>query len=62
VRGGDGKPIRDELARRGILIRYYNKPGLRDCVRVSIGTPEQNDRLLIALREVVESTQGVIDA
>ncbi|NDJ74766.1 MAG: hypothetical protein GYB65_00790, partial [Chloroflexi bacterium] len=36
----------------GILIRYYAKPGLRDHVRISAGTPEQVDMLLVALREI----------
>lgn len=36
----------------GILIRYFDKPGLRDHVRLSVGTPQQTDRLLAALREI----------
>ena len=40
------------LARRGIVIRYYNKPRLRDHVRISAGTPEQVDALLETLREI----------
>ncbi|HEX6289821.1 MAG TPA: histidinol-phosphate transaminase [Herpetosiphonaceae bacterium] len=47
---GRGKELKAALEQRGILIRHYNKPGLSDCVRVSIGTPAQNDRLLAALR------------
>ena len=38
--------------RRGILVRYFNKPGLNDCIRFSIGTPDQNDVLLAALEEI----------
>jgi histidinol-phosphate aminotransferase len=52
VLDGAGRALKLALEERGILIRYFNKPGLRDCVRLSIGTPEQNDRLLGALREL----------
>lgn len=45
--------IKDALARQGILIRYYRTPELRDCIRISIGTPEQNDMLLAALRKLL---------
>jgi histidinol-phosphate aminotransferase len=47
------RAIRDGLAQRGILIRYFNRPGLDDCIRISVGRPEQNDALLHALRELV---------
>lgn len=36
----------------GIFIRYFNKPGLKDCIRISIGTPEQNDLLLNTLKSL----------
>ena len=45
--------LKNNLAARGILIRYFNKPGLRDCIRVSVGTPAQNDALLAALAELL---------
>ena len=57
---GDAKVIKDELMRRGILVRYFNKPGLNDCIRFSIGTPEQNDVLLAALEETVGVTARVV--
>jgi len=44
--------IKDALAKRGILIRYYNSKGLEDCIRVSMGTPEQMNTLYDALREL----------
>lgn len=50
VSGVDAAGLKRELARQGILLRYYSSPGLDDCVRISIGTPEQNDRALAALR------------
>jgi histidinol-phosphate aminotransferase len=38
------------LEQRGILVRHYNKPGLQNCIRISVGRPEQTDRLLAELR------------
>ncbi|MBC8074638.1 MAG: histidinol-phosphate transaminase [Chloroflexales bacterium] len=49
---GDGRALKLALERQGILVRFYNKPGLRDCVRITVGTPHQNDALLAALREL----------
>jgi len=36
----------------GLLVRdFSNTPGLAGCLRISIGTPEQNERLLAALEQ-----------
>jgi histidinol-phosphate/aromatic aminotransferase/cobyric acid decarboxylase-like protein len=35
------------------LIRYFNKPRLTDCIRVSVGTPAQNTLLLEALEALL---------
>lgn len=42
--------LKDDLARQGILIRYFNKPGLSDHIRISIGKPAHTDRLIRSLR------------
>jgi histidinol-phosphate aminotransferase len=50
-----GRPageVSQALRRRGILVRYFDKPGLQDCIRISIGTPEQMRRLVNALKEM----------
>ena len=39
----------DLAAQHGIFIRYFNKPGLDDHIRISVGKPEQTDALLTAL-------------
>lgn len=42
--------LKAELAQKhGIFIRYFDKPGLQDCIRISVGKPEQTDSLLKAL-------------
>ena len=51
VAGRDAAQLKEDLARRyGILVRYFNKPGLRDHIRVSVGKPEHTDALLEALK------------
>ena len=60
VLAADAKALKDELMRRGILVRYFNKPGLSDCIRFSIGTPEQNDVLLAALEEILGNTARAV--
>lgn len=45
--------LRDALEiRHGLLVRYFNAPGLTDKLRITIGTPEQNTRLLAGLTEL----------
>ncbi|WP_440995317.1 histidinol-phosphate transaminase [Arhodomonas sp. SL1] len=37
------------LREQGIFVRHFDQPGLRDRLRITVGTPEQNDTLLRAL-------------
>jgi histidinol-phosphate aminotransferase len=49
------KIVFDELLKRDILIRDVSGyPMLQDYFRVSVGTPEENDLLLAALREILK--------
>jgi histidinol-phosphate aminotransferase len=50
--GGDGHALYAALKGRGILVRYFDKPGLTDKIRITVGTPAQNDALLAALDEL----------
>jgi histidinol-phosphate aminotransferase len=48
------REVFDELCTRGILVRDVSAyPRMKNCLRVSIGSPEENDRFLAALREIV---------
>ena len=49
VIGKDAGELKAGLAEQGILIRYFNTLGLRDHVRISVGTPSQTSVLLKAL-------------
>jgi histidinol-phosphate aminotransferase len=50
VAGRSAKELKLALEREGILIRYFDKPGLRDHVRFTVGRPEQTDALVRVLR------------
>ena len=52
VDGFDAHSVKDRLKRENILVRAYGQPRLRQHLRITIGTPAQNDELLRALREV----------
>ena len=53
VAGGRAKALYEGLMARGIMIRYFTRPDLRDYVRISVGTPEQNTALIAALHAVM---------
>jgi histidinol-phosphate aminotransferase len=46
--------IYEKLARRNIFVRYFTYQGLEDKLRITIGTPEQNGKLLSALKEILQ--------
>ncbi len=58
VLGHDALQLKLELERHGILVRYFSKPGLTDHIRISVGRPEQTDRLLTALRHLAGGIRG----
>ena len=49
--------LRAALEPRGILVRYYGSPGLQDCIRITVGTPMQDESLLVALRGLQNSKE-----
>jgi histidinol-phosphate aminotransferase len=50
----DGDKVWDELVERSVLVRNCASwPGLDGCLRVTVGTEEENDVFLRALREVL---------
>jgi histidinol-phosphate aminotransferase len=45
--------IFEKLVQRKIYIRYWEQPSIDNKLRISVGTPEQNDKLLSALKEIL---------
>jgi len=57
-RSAPGRAVWQGLLDRSVLIRDCSGwPRLADCLRVTIGTSEENDRFLAALTEVVEQME-----
>jgi histidinol-phosphate aminotransferase len=52
VRVGDGTRVFDALQRRGVIVRPVKSYGLPEWIRVTVGTREQNERLLAELRAI----------
>ena len=51
---GKGKQVFEGLASRGIFLRYFSNPRLRDYVRISVGLPHETDA-------VIETLDGVLN-
>lgn len=50
----DGEMLYQELKKRGILIRHFSSPRMRDYNRITIGTPAQMQLLVDAIKEILE--------
>jgi len=56
--GSRAEEIYLALLDRKILIRYFQTPLLRDCLRISVGCRREMDQLLQALKEIENSKEG----
>jgi len=45
--------IFDKLKEQRIYVRYFDLPGLDDKLRITVGTDEQNNKLISALKEIL---------
>jgi histidinol-phosphate aminotransferase len=52
---GNAEYLYEMLKQRGILVRYFKQPRLADKLRITVGTPEQNETLIKVLGEVITS-------
>jgi histidinol-phosphate aminotransferase len=54
-RVADAAAIFNGLKQRGVLIKNLNggHPMLKDCLRVTVGTPDENERFIAALQETI---------
>ncbi len=48
-----GDMLYTELKSRGVLVRHFSREDIKDYNRITIGTPEQMERLLAELRNIV---------
>ncbi len=47
------KDVYDKLIQRNIYVRFFDKPGLNDKLRITVGTKGQDDKLLDVLKEIL---------
>lgn len=52
-RNGNAAKVYEELTKQNIYVRYFAYPRLEDKLRITIGTAEQNDKLLSALKVIL---------
>jgi histidinol-phosphate aminotransferase len=55
VKVGDGAGVFEALQKRGVIVRPVASYGLPEWLRVTVGTPAQNERLLASLAAVLRS-------
>lgn len=50
---GEGRRVFEALLELGVIVRPLASYGFPDCIRVSVGRPEENERFVGALRQVL---------
>ena len=49
-----GEDLYLELKKKGILIRHFSKERIKDYNRITVGTPEQMEKLTAAIKQILE--------
>jgi histidinol-phosphate aminotransferase len=52
--GQNLRGLYEELKRRKILVRYFDQPGLEDCLRITVGAPAEVQALLDQLAAIIK--------
>ncbi|MDR0068988.1 aminotransferase class I/II-fold pyridoxal phosphate-dependent enzyme, partial [Acinetobacter sp. 11520] len=47
----DAGQLAQQLREQGIIVRYFNKPRINQFLRITVGTDEQNERLVQTLKQ-----------
>ncbi len=58
VLGAMAGELCDKLQKRGIQVRYFNTPVLKNYIRISVGKPEHSDILIRVLQKIGEEING----
>ena len=56
------KDLQDGLKQRYISIKFLDDPGLQDCIRITLGTQEQNKRVVEAFKDIAEALHVGVQA
>ncbi|MEK7249842.1 MAG: histidinol-phosphate transaminase [Bacteroidota bacterium] len=49
------KELQDGLKQRGVIVKFLDDPGVTDCIRITIGTRDQNMRVIRAFKDAAAS-------
>ena len=52
------RTLEEGLKQRGIIVKFLSDPGLEDCMRITIGTEEQNVCVMSAFNEITGGGLG----
>jgi histidinol-phosphate aminotransferase len=58
VPDGRGKDVYLGLKRQGILVRHWDKPGLSDKIRITIGTSQENNALIGGIKALTAAEKA----
>jgi histidinol-phosphate aminotransferase len=51
---GIAAKVQSALAQRGVFVRHFSDPRISDCLRISVGKPDQTDTLIKNLVKIIE--------
>jgi histidinol-phosphate aminotransferase len=51
---GGGKKIYNMMLKEGVIVRSMDSYGLPDYIRITVGLPDENKRLMRTLKKVLE--------
>lgn len=54
--------LAEGLKQRGVIVKFLDDPGVTDCIRITIGTREQNELVMRAFKEVTEEKGVFVEA
>ena len=52
TQGYDAKDVKLALAKQGVMVRHYAQHHLSGYIRISVGRPDQTEKLLAALKQL----------
>jgi len=58
VPDGHGKQVYLGLKQQGILVRYFDKPGLNDKIRITVGTSQENNALIGGIKALTAAEKA----
>ena len=53
MRAKDARALHDALVERGVLVRLFDAGLLAGCMRITVGTPDENSWLLDAIKSAL---------